>query len=172
MSKSILDHSEEGRVSKSVAGRVVLILGIPLGGLIYGLVYGLDALGLPVSWARQVQLGLYLLLMWLLVSSGIRAVNKLLPDIAVGWLLITGLGIGLLGQLTFNLAQWLWPRFVGSEPLTLAYYLLPGLLSGLSVSLLVAVLTMITLRVKDRLSATLLRVLIFGLLALFIYLWM
>jgi len=171
MSKGILDHSsEETYVYKSTVGRVVLLTGAILGGLLFGMEWGLDALNLPGNLARQIWLGLFLLLVWLLVSSGIRAVNKLLPGIAVGWLFISGMGTGLMGQAILSLAQWLIPRITGEGSFPLIAYLAPGLLPILAVSLLVAVLTMITLRVKDKLSATLLRLLIFGLLALFIYL--
>ena len=105
------------------------------------------------------------------MNGGIRAVNKLLPGIAVGWLFITGIGIGAWGQAIFSLAQWAFFRYNGEETFPFLFYLLPGLLPSLAVSLLVAVLTAITLRVENSLMAFLLRLLIFGALALLIYLW-
>ena len=156
----------------STVGRVVIVAGILLAAIRFGIDYGLNALDVSTAWAQQLKLGFFLFFTWLAVSSGIRTVDKLLPGIAIGWLLITGMGIGLWAQAVFSLAKWAVPRFTGEEPLSLLYYLLPGLLPSLAVSLLVAVLTTITLRVESRWVATLLRVLIFGVLALFIYLWM
>ena len=173
MSRGILDHtSEEGQVSMSTVGRVVIIAGILLAAIHFGIDYGLNALNVSATWIQQLELGFFLFFSWLAVSSGIRTVDKLLPGIAIGWLLITGMGIGLWAHAVFSLAKWAVPRFTGEEPLSLLYYLLPGFLPSLAVSLLVAVLTTITLRVESRWVATLLRVLIFGVLALFIYLWM
>ncbi|MCO6480118.1 MAG: hypothetical protein J5I94_25995 [Phaeodactylibacter sp.] len=173
MSKSILDHSgEENQVSRNIVGRVVIIIGILLGGAHFLAEYGTGALGLSPPFERQANLGFFLFFVWLAVSSGIRAVQKLSPDIAVGWLFITGMGIGLWGQAVFSLLQWAAPRFRGEEALSFILHLLPGILPSLAVSLLVSVLTAITLRVENKLLAVLLRVLIFAALALLIYLWM
>lgn len=173
MSKGILDHAtDEAQVSMSTVGRVVIIAGILLAVINFGIEYGLDALNMSGRWAQQLKLGLFLFFMWLAVSSGLRTIDKLLPGIAVGWLLIAGMGIGLWSQAVFSLAKWAVPRFTGEEHLPLLLFLWPGLLSSLAVSLLVAVLTTITLRVESKLWSTLLRILIFGLLALLIYLWM
>lgn len=173
MSKAILDHSgEENQVFRSIVGRVVIITGLILGIVNFGIDAGLEALNLRASWEQQTSLAFFLFFVWLTVSSGIRAVHKLAPDIAVGWLFITGMGIGLWGQAVFSLAKWAVPRLLGGEQLSLLYFLLPGLLPSLSVSLLVAVLTTITLRVKNKMVAVLLRVLIFAVLVLLIYLWM
>ena len=117
-------------------------------------------------------LAFFLFFVWLAVSSGVRAVDKLMPGIAVGWLFITGLGIGLWGQAVFSLARWAAPQFRGEATASLLSFIVPGLLPSLAASLLVAVLTAITLRVKSKLAATALRLLLFGLLALFIYLKM
>ena len=172
MSKEILDHSaEESQVSMSLVGRVVIIAGILLAAIHFGTGYGLELLGLPPGLERQFSLAFFLFFTWLAVNSGIRTVNKLLPGIAVGWLLITGMGIGLWAQAVLSLAKWAMPWSGEQETLPLLSVLLTSLLPSLAVSLLVAVLTTITLRVKSRLLAIVLRVVIFGLLALLIYLW-
>ena len=172
MTKGILDHAfEEGQVSISVVGRVIVVAGLILGSLHFGVERGLSVLELPELWQRQLNLGFFLFLIWLAVNGGIRAVNKLLPGIAVGWLFITGIGTGAWGQAIFSLAQWAFFRYNGEETFPFLFYLLPGLLPSLAVSLLVAVLTAITLRVENSLMAFLLRLLIFGVLTLLIYLW-
>ncbi len=173
MSKGILDHSgEENQVSLRILGRVVIIVGILLGGAHFLADYGIVLIGISIQLERQLNLGFFLFLAWLAVSSGIRAVHRLEPDIAVGWLFITGMGVGLWGQAVFSLLQWAVPQFSGEETFGFLFYLLPGILPSLAVSLLVSLLTAITLRVENRLLAILLRVLIFALLALLIYLWM
>ncbi|MCO6488059.1 MAG: hypothetical protein J5I98_06550 [Phaeodactylibacter sp.] len=172
MSKGILDHpGEDNQASVNLVGRVVLFAGILLGAVNFGVDYGLSVLNVSPNLMRQAALGAFLFLTWLAVSSGLRSVDKLQPGIAVGWLFITGMGIGLWGQVVFALARWA-KAVVREEGISFAFFLLPGLLPSLSVSLLVAVLTAITLRVESKLLATLLRILIFGLIALFIYLWL
>ena len=171
MSKDILDQpADDGQVFVRTVGRVVIVIGLFLGAAVFALDAGLSALSLPEGVSRQFSLGGFLFLIWLAVNSGIRAVNKLSPSIAVGWLFITGIGIGLWGQAIYALLQWAVPLIKGQEVLSLLSYFTPRALPSLAISLLVAVLTTITIRVESKLMATLLRVLIFGLLALLIYL--
>lgn len=172
MSRENSGLSAASRRAASTVGRTVLIAGFILGALLLGSGFLIGEMPFEGKWESRLRLAAMLFLFWLVVSAGIRAADKLLKAVDVGWLFLTGLGVGVVGHLAQSLGFWAVARYTGDMGSWMPR-VGGGMLSPvLAVSLLVTVLTVISVRVKSELMANALRALLFVLVAFLIYFFM
>jgi hypothetical protein len=165
MKREILDYQDNAQPVRSVAGRIVLIAGLSLGLALLAIGYLTKLLAFMGHWSLKLNVAAMLFLVWLLASTGIRTLDRLMKDTEVGWLFLTGMGVGLLGHLSAAFGFWA----LSKGNFSLLFFALPGLPANLAVSGLVSVLTVIGLRVKNPWWSIALKGLLFFFLAFLIY---
>jgi hypothetical protein len=169
MKREILDYQGSSYQVRSVAGRVILIAGLSLGLALLAIGYLTNALAFIGHWSLKLNVAFMLFLVWLLASTGVRTVDKLLKEVEVGWLFLTGMGVGLLGHLSSAFGFWLLAKYSAESTWSYFFYVAPGLPANLAVSALVSTLTVISLRVKSQVLSIALKALLFFFLAFLIY---
>jgi hypothetical protein len=125
----------------------------------------------PSQLMLQVEIGLLLLAAWLVISASINTLNRLMPTISVVWLFFTGIFVGILGLFIHTFMMWLVLKHVtqSNPEWPFKAYLMAKAIPTLSVSLVVSLLTVISTRTKNKMTAMILRVLLFVIVAILIY---
>lgn len=139
-------------------------------GSVLSVLFGNYLLNFYPEWAGALRTGLLLFLLWLVVTSTVRSLNKLDRDISGGWLLLSGVMVGGLGALTtFILLQiYTWLRAIDLDH----PFLMGNVLFFAAVGFVLALITTINLRVKNRLLGNLLEIAIFVALGAILLYWM
>ena len=174
MSKEILDHTEQGRTESATSLKVLVICGLILGWVNFAIDFLIDQDKRAGVFWDQLELGLLLLAAWIAINAGINTLNRLLPKAAVGWLIVTGIGIGILGLFVHTSFLWLIVRHVTKTAPDFSWiqYFKEQALPAISVSLVVTILTVITARVENKTMGLVLKLLLFALIGFMVYLFM
>ena len=166
--------SIKGGSDASTAIRVGLISGLILGWINFVIDFLLDQSKYSSSFINQVELALLLLAAWLVISACINKLNRLLPESSVVWLFIAGIMAGILGLILHTFFLWLVLKYVTKTQPDFAWldYFNSKALPTLSVSLVVAIFTVITTRVKQNTLGLVLKTLLFVIIGVLIYTFM
>lgn len=155
--------SKADQVDNKVLGKTILIGGITIAVLlvIWEVVH-LKLLPGADSWSKGVKTAVSLLVFWLVITSSLRAMNKMREDIDWFKLIGGGVGIATLGIVLFLVTlQFLnWLKVSWAED---PNYGLIGFYAG--GALIVSVLSLINLRVKSKMIGNVLELLVIALVA-------
>ncbi len=168
MAKTKMSASAHEYVDTDVTLRAAAI-----GGTILGILLALSYIFIPdflgySKFAKAVQIGLELLLMWVVITSTIRSIHNLRAR-TPGWkLLIGGCLTAIFGALIRELALRIVANF--NDELNIEPFQWRGLLFFAGLGLLAAMIALIRLRVRNRALGNMLEVALIGLVAfLFFY---
>ena len=152
---------EVRQVDKHVMWKSVLISSI-----ILGILFSLVHLFLPRvfdatnTWHSRVLIGLKVLVLWLVVSSAIRAINQLREKIPAWQLALGGVLTSLTGCLVNEGVLNAVLVFRGEA--YLADFDYQGLMFFTGIGLILSIITMINLRVKNRFLGNVLELIVVG----------
>ncbi|MCP3930073.1 MAG: hypothetical protein GY705_13345 [Bacteroidetes bacterium] len=123
--------------------------------------------GLFPNYMGQIRTGVMLFILWLVVTSTLRSIDKLNPG-SRGWtFVISGAFIALGGFLLYNLFLFLVNQFSSTSELLPVWGMIP-LFTG--IGLILGLISLINLRVKNRKFGNVLEVLVVvAVLFLFLY---
>lgn len=132
-----------------------------LGGL-FALIYFLEA---PIAewfpkWGDDIQVGLRLLALWLMVGVGVRSANSLSPNIHALKLILVGLLVSIGGFIAYAIFLFIHSKAADVEFKVLTEGLMGSYLFFLAIAALVSVLVTINLKIKDKFLGNILEVLL------------
>jgi TRAP-type C4-dicarboxylate transport system permease large subunit len=167
-------NSLKGGSEAWITIRVGVISGLILGWINFVIDFLLDQSKYSSPLINQVELALLLLATWLVISACINRLNRLLPEASVAWLFIAGIIAGLLGLILHTSFLWLVLKNVTQSQPDFAWldYFKSKAVPSLSVSVVVAIFTIITARVEQKTLALALKVLLFIIIGALIYAFM
>ena len=159
--------TKSGATENRVLGKSILISGILLSILLIALELLFPKLfEEPTAWSNGVKTGLSLLLFWVVITSTLRAMNKLEHQMEAIKLILGGVGIAALGIALYLVTmQFLnWFEVNGAEK---PRYGLIGFYSA--GGFIVSVLSLINLRVKSKMIGDVLEFLVILVVALLFF---
>jgi hypothetical protein len=146
-------------------GKVMLttpiITALLLGGL-FALIYFLED---PIAewfprWADDIQVGLRLLALWLMVSTGVRSANSLSSSMNALKLILVGLLISIGGFIAYAVFLFIHSKAADIDFKVLTDGLMKSNLFFLPTAALVSVLVTINLKIKDKFLGNMLEILL------------
>jgi hypothetical protein len=146
-------------------GKVMLttpiITALLLGGL-FALIYFLED---PIAewfprWADDIQVGLRLLALWLMVSTGVRSANSLSSSMNALKLILVGLLISIGGFIAYAVFLFIHSKAADIDFKVLTDGLMKSNLFFLATAALVSVLVTINLKIKDKFLGNILEILL------------
>lgn len=145
-----------------VMTRTILLSAVLLAGIFIGLFF-LEG-KLTQLFGKQVdnvQTGIMLFALWLIVSSGIRSIDRLRRNIAAWKLILAGFLITFIGVIFYTAFLILYPQIAKTGDLGEVADATKGLIIFFSsISLFLAIITVINLRIRNRLFGNILEVLL------------
>lgn len=151
-------------VENSVLVRTIIIAGAILTSIFIGLLFFQEKLaGLFGRYADEATIGLMLLGLWLVVSTTVRSVNNLAKGIQAWKLLLGGVMVGFVASIfttTFLIVFPVVAKSKNMEEVTGATGAMILVMAG--IALVIAIISVINVRVKSRQLGNLLEVLIIG----------
>ena len=148
----------------STAVRTVIISSLLLAGAFIALFFLENKLtGLLGKYADEATIGLMLLILWLVVSSGIRSINSLSKGIAAWKLLLAGVLTAGVSAILYSAFLVVFPR-VSKSP---AFAEVAGASGGMillltGLAFVISLIAIINVRVKNKMLGNLLEFLIIG----------
>jgi hypothetical protein len=132
-----------------------------LGGL-FTLIYFLEG---PITdwfpnWGDDIQVGLRLLALWLMVSVGVRSANSLSPTMNALKLILVGLLISIGGFIAYGIFLFIHSKAADIDFKMLTDGLMKSNLFFFATAALVSVLVTINLKIKDKFLGNILEVLL------------
>ncbi|MDX1940120.1 MAG: hypothetical protein SFU99_06180 [Saprospiraceae bacterium] len=168
--RTIKNPETEGHIDNDVMLRASAI-----GAVLLGIALALSFLFLPgvlgaSKFGRAVQIGLELLLIWLVITSTIRSIHHIREKIATWKLLLAGGLTAVVGPLMRELTLLIASQF--SENITLEKYNFKGLWFFAGLGLLAASIATIRLRIKNRALGNMLELSLIALVAFLFFYYM
>ena len=132
-----------------------------LGGM-FALIYFLEG---PIAewfpkWADDIQVGLRLLALWLMVGVGVRSANSLSPSMNALKLIIVGLLVSIGGFIAYGIFLFIHSKAAGVDFELLTEGIMGSYLFFLAVAAVVSVLVTINLKIKDNFLGNILELLL------------
>ncbi|MBI1227371.1 MAG: hypothetical protein GC192_19220 [Bacteroidetes bacterium] len=151
-------------VENSVLARTIIISSIALSAIFIALLFFQDNLSKVFGqYGDEATIGLMLLGLWLVVSSTVRSVNNLAKGIQAWKLLLGGLLVGLVSAVVTTAFLIMFPKIAKSQNMaevTGATGAMILVIAGLA--FIIAMISIINVRVKNRQFGNLLEMLIIG----------
>ncbi len=158
------DKAPISSVEHSVLTRTVIISSVILTGIFILLLFFQDNLAKVFGqYADEVTIGLMLLGLWIVVSSTVRSVNNLAKGIQTWKLLFGGLLVGLVSAVLTTAFLIMFPTVAKSQNMAEVTGATGAMILVIAaLSLIIAMISVINVRVKSRQLGNLLEVLIIG----------
>lgn len=151
------------RTENQVLGKSILISGISIAVLLLLLdIANQKVFPETTSWTNGVKTGVSLLVFWLVITSTLRAMNKLREDMDWFKLILGGVGIAALGIILYLLALQLLTALEVSWAEKPRYALVGFYSAG---AFIVSLLSLINLRVKSKMIGNVLEFLVIAAIA-------
>ena len=151
------------KTENQVLGKSILISGISIAVLLVVLdIVNQKVFPETTSWTNGVKTGLSLLVFWLVITSTLRAMNKLRKDMDWFKLILGGVGIAALGIILYLLILQLLNVLEVSWAEKPRYALVGFYSAG---AFIVSLLSLINLRIKSKMIGNVLEFLVIGVVA-------
>lgn len=146
-------------------GKVMLTTPIITAGLLGGAFALIYFLGDPIAewfprWGDDIQVGLQLLALWLMVGVGVRSANSLSPDMNFLKLILIGLLVCIGGFIAYAIFLFIHSKAADIEFNVLTEGLMKSYLFFFAVAAVVSLLVTINVKVKDKFLGNILEVLL------------
>ena len=146
-------------------GKIMLTTSLISAGLLGGLFTLIYFLEQPIAewfprWVDDIQIGLMLLSLWLMVSTSIRSANSLSPSMNAFKLILLGLLVSIGGFFAYFIFLFIHSKATGLDFKDLTAGLMGKNIFFLAVAALVSVLVTINLKIKDKFLGNIVEVLL------------
>lgn len=158
------EKSPISNVENSVLTRTIIISSVVLTGIFIALLFFQDNLAKVFGrYGDEATIGLMLLGLWIVVSSTVRSVNSLSKSIETWKLLLGGLLVGLVSSVLTTAFLIMFPNIAKSQNMAEVTGATGALILVISaLAFIIAMISVINVRVNNRQLGNLLEVLIIG----------
>ncbi len=164
--------SSKSSSENSVIARSVIMASMMLGGLFIAVMFFQNGFSKVFGkYADEAVIGLMLLVLWLVVSSAVRTINRLASRAAAWKLVLSGLLVGAVGTVIMSAFMIVFPEVAKSENMgEVAGATGTMILLNLGLAFVISLIAVINLRVASKMLGNALEILIIGAVILgFVY---
>lgn len=156
--------AKNSSTENSVVARAVILASLLLGGLFIAVMFFENGFSkIFGQYADEAVIGVMLLVLWLIVSSTARSIDRLAKGVAAWKLLLGGILIALVGSVLMSAFMIVFPEVAKSENMHEVVGATGGMiLLNSALAFLISLIVLINLRVQNKMLGNVLEFLIIG----------